>query len=349
MICPNCGRETPDGMSFCFNCGAKLVAQSQTQQAQAAAQQQAAQAQAAAQQQAAQAQEQARRAAEQAQREAAERAQREAAERAQREAAERAQREAAEAQARAQREAAEAQARAQREAAERAQQAQAAAQQQAAQAQQAAQQQAAQNPYPYGAQFNQQPQQFGPQGSRQYGPQQYGPQGPQQYGPQGPQQYAPQPPKQPSKFDKLLKGEPAFLKDFYTKRYNTFLAVCSLISIAFAGAVFAFFAGAFGVKGSVGYTLSILFLAAAAFGASVAAQLFLSGKKPIGWILTLAAGGLRVTTILITMIGLFDMGDGDITSLTLFNCFYSIFALMIQGALVAFAVLVFLKNKEEYK
>ena len=342
MICPNCGRETPDGMSFCFNCGAKLVAQSQ---AQAAAQQQAAQAQAAAQQQA----EQARRAAEQAQREAAERAQREAAEaqaRAQREAAERAQREAAEAQARAQREAAEAQARAQREAAERAQQAQAAAQQQAAQAQQAAQQQAAQNPYPYGAQFNQQPQQYGPQ---QYGPQQYGPQGPQQYGPQGPQQYAPQPPKQPSKFDKLLKGEPAFLKDFYTKRYNTFLAVCSLISIAFAGAVFAFFAGAFGVKGSVGYTLSILFLAAAAFGASVAAQLFLSGKKPIGWILTLAAGGLRVTTILITMIGLFDLGDGDITSLTLFNCFYSIFALMIQGALVAFAVLVFLKNKEEYK
>ena len=338
MICPNCGRETPDGMSFCFNCGAKLVAQSQAQQAQAAAQQQAAQAQAAAQQQAAQAQEQARRAAEQAQREAAERAQREAAEaqaRAQREAAERAQREAAE---RAQREAAEAQARAQREAAERAQQEQA-----------AAQQQAAQNPYPYGAQFNQQPQQFGPQGSQQYGPQQYGPQGPQQYGPQGPQQYAPQPPKQPSKFDKLLKGEPAFLKDFYTKRYNTFLAVCSLISIAFAGAVFAFFAGAFGVKGSVGYTLSILFLAAAAFGASVAAQLFLSGKKPIGWILTLAAGGLRVTTILITMIGLFDMGDGDITSLTLFNCFYSIFALMIQGALVAFAVLVFLKNKEEYK
>ena len=103
------------------------------------------------------------------------------------------------------------------------------------------------------------------------------------------------------------------------------------------------------MKGSVGYTLSILFLAAAAFGASVAAQLFLSGKKPIGWILTLAAGGLRVTTILITMIGLFDMGDGDITSLTLFNCFYSIFALMIQGALVAFAVLVFLKNKEEYK
>ena len=348
MICPNCGRETPDGMSFCFNCGAKLVAQSQAQQAQAAAQQQAAQTQAAAQQQA----EQARRAAEQAQREAAERAQREAAEaqaRAQREAAERAQREAAEAQARAQREAAEAQARAQREAAERAQREAQAAQQQAAQAQQAAQQQAAQNPYPYGAQFNQQPQQYGPQGPQQYGPQQYGPQGPQQYGPQGPQQYAPQPPKQPSKFDKLLKGEPAFLKDFYTKRYNTFLAVCSLISIAFAGAVFAFFAGAFGVKGSVGYTLSILFLAAAAFGASVAAQLFLSGKKPIGWILTLAAGGLRVTTILITMIGLFDMGDGDITSLTLFNCFYSIFALMIQGALVAFAVLVFLKNKEEYK
>ena len=22
MICPNCGRETPDGMAFCFNCGA---------------------------------------------------------------------------------------------------------------------------------------------------------------------------------------------------------------------------------------------------------------------------------------------------------------------------------------
>ena len=318
MICPNCGRETPDGMSFCFNCGAKLVAQSQAQQAQAAAQQQ-------------------------------------AAEQAQREAAERAQREAAEAQARAQREAAEAQARAQREAqeaAERAQrEAQAAAQQQAAQAQQQAQ-----NPYPYGQQFNQQP--YGPQGPQQaYGPQQYGPQGPQQYGPQGPQQYgpqapqqfAPQAPKQPSKFDKLLKGEPAFLKDFYTKRYNTFLAVCSLISIAFDGAVFALVYGLFGSSKSVGFTLPILFLAAATLGAAIAGQLFLSAKKPIGWILTLVAGGLRFTTVLITMIGLFVLGDGDITSLTLFNCFYSIFALMIQGALVAFAVLVFLKNKEEYK
>ena len=360
MICPNCRRETPDGMAFCFNCGAKLAAPSQVQQAQQqaqAAQQQAQQQAQAAQQQAQeaqrQAQEQARLAAERAQREAAERAQREAAERAQREAAERAQREAAE---RAQREAAE---RAQREAAE----AQAKAQREAQAAQQKAQQQAqqaAQNPYPYGPQFNPQPQQYGPQGPQQYGPQgpqqygpqgpqQYGPQGPQQYGPQGPQQFAPQPPKQPSGFEKLLKGEPPLLKDFYTKKYNTFLAVGSLISIAFVGVVFALFAGVFNVEGSVAYTLSILFTAAAALGASVVAQIMLSAKKFLGWILSFVAGGLRVATILVTMIGLFHLGDGEIESLTFFNCFYSIVALLVQCALVAFAVLVFIKNKEEYK
>ncbi len=295
MICPNCGRETPDGMAFCFNCGAKLIAPSQAPDAAA---------------QAAREAEQAAQAAREA--ELAAQAQREA------ELAAQAQRE-AELAAQAQREA-ELAAQAQREVQAQAQAAQAQAQAQA-------------------QQFNQQPyaqQQYDPQ--QQYGPQQYGPQ---QY---GPQPYAPQPqtpaPKQPSAFDKLLTDESSWLANFYKKHYNTFLAICTLIGIAYTGIVFGL------LFGKTGYVIILLFLEAMTLGAAVVGQLFLCKNKALGWILTLVAGGLRWLTVLITMIG-FYAGARKYAPANTFNSLYSIFALMILGALIAGSVLVFIKNMKK--
>ena len=295
MICPNCGRETPDGMAFCFNCGAKLTAPNPAEQAAA---------------------------------EAAAQAQREA-----EEAAAKVQREAQEAQARAQREAEEAAAKAQREAQEAQARAQAQAQQAAAQAQAQAQQ----------AQQQYSQQQYGPQqyGQQQYGPQQYGPQ---QYGPQqyGPQQYAPQPqaPKQPSAFDKLLTDDSSWLANFYKKSYNSFLAIVTLIGIAYTGIVFGL------LFGKTGYVIILLFLEAMTLGAAVVGQLFLSKNKALGWILTLVAGGLRWLTVLISMIG-FYAGARKYAPANTFNSLYSIFALLILGALIAGSVLVFIKNMKK--
>ena len=260
MICPNCGRETPDGMSFCFNCGARLTAQSQAPKAAPQP----------------------------------------------------------------------APAPAPQPAPAPAPQPQAAPQQpQYRQPQPAPQAQPQYNP-------NGQPQyrqpQYNPNGQPQYG------QPP--YGPNGPQANPPRQPKGPSKFDKLLSGEPAWVLNFFEKYYNFFLVIGSLVSIAFTGACFAF-------VGLNGYTVTLVLLAGATIGAAAFAQILLANKKSLGWIITLVAGGLRLTTVLITMIGLFKIGEG-VTSMILFNCFYSIAALMIHGALIAFAVLVFIKNKNKY-
>ena len=280
MICPNCGRETPDGMAFCFNCGAKLAAPSQAQQAAEQAQREA---QARAEQARLQAEEAARQQAEQAQREAQARA-------------EQAQRE-----------------------------------MQQAQAQQARQYQQ------YDQQYGQQ--QYGQPQYQQYGQQQYG----QQPYQQPYQQYqAPPQPKQPSKFDKLLTGEPPLLVDFYTKHYNTLLAVGSMISLVFIGVVFAL------MVGSTAWTLILMFLAAAALGSAVFAQIMMPNKKVLGWIMTLVAGGLRWATILLVMIALFTVTKRHTPSI-LFNCFYSITSLLVHGALLAFAVIAFIKNKDKCK
>jgi len=304
MICPNCGRETPDGMAFCFNCGAKLAAPSQAQQAAEQAQREA---QARAEQARLQAEEAARQQAEQAQREAQARA-------------EQAQREMQQAQA-----------------------------QQARQYQQYdqqyGQQQYGQPQYQqYGQQqYGQQPYQ---QQYQQYGQQQYQQQY-QQYGQQPYQQpyqqyQAPPQPKQPSKFDKLLTGEPPLLVDFYTKHYNTLLAVGSMISLVFIGVVFAL------MVGSTAWTLILMFLAAAALGSAVFAQIMMPNKKVLGWIMTLVAGGLRWATILLVMIALFTVTKRHTPSI-LFNCFYSITSLLVHGALLAFAVIAFIKNKDKCK
>ena len=255
MICPNCGKETPDGMSFCFNCGARLTAPQPAPQPEPAPEPQPQPASAP-----------------------------------------------------------------------------------------APQPQPAPAPQPQPAPR----QQYGPNSQPQYGPQ-YGPNGQPQYGPQygpngqpqyGPQAYPPRQPKAPSKFEKLLTGEPAWLLNFFTKYYNFFLVICSLISISFIGACFAF-------VGATGFTLSTLFLAGGTIGAAVFAQILLANKKSLGWIITLVAGGLRLTTVLVTMIGLFKLGE-ELTSMILFNCFYSITALMLQGALLALAVILFINNKEKF-
>ena len=201
---------------------------------------------------------------------------------------------------------------------------------------------------PNGPQFGPNGPQYGPNGPQfghngpQYGPNgpQYGPNGP-QYGPNGPQYNPPKQPKGPSAFDKLLSGDPAWVLNFYTKNYNFFLAICSLISIAFTGSFFA-------AHNMTGFTLGGLFLGGATLCAAVAAQIFLANKKFPGWILTFVAGGLRLITVLVTMIGLFRIEKLSGLTMNTFNWIYSLFALMVQGALVAFAVLAFLKNKDKY-